>query len=189
MWDARIHQKAKGKKQDGTWKLIKGVDKTLVENVVRELAASKLPPNAAPAGVNVGAAPPAPPASVAPPVPLPPADIAAGTGTVPMPPQPGTVPAPPSGMPAQTVSPPVPVPPGATAAAVPAAPGTLGAPGPYRALIDKITEATKTNKLTAQQVLAIVHDAGAPNLMQLNQFPHLIEVVSSGIDLALAGLA
>lgn len=36
-WDGRIHSSAKGKKQDGTWKLMRGVDKSLVTMVLHEI--------------------------------------------------------------------------------------------------------------------------------------------------------
>jgi hypothetical protein len=41
-WDARIHQAAKGKKVDETWKLKKGVDPALVATVTAELSAAGL---------------------------------------------------------------------------------------------------------------------------------------------------
>jgi hypothetical protein len=47
-WDGRIHQKGKNKKQNGTWKLIKGIDPALVAPVVAELAARKLQTPASP---------------------------------------------------------------------------------------------------------------------------------------------
>jgi hypothetical protein len=86
-YDARIHQKAKGKKKDGTWKLIKGVDSAVVQAVTAELAAKKanttqvpLPPNG-----NTVPVPPVPPPPPASNVPAPPA----GTGaSVPVPPPP-----------------------------------------------------------------------------------------------------
>lgn len=51
-WDARIHQKTKSKKKDGTWKLQKGINQALVITVTQELSAQgrmgviPLPPTA-----------------------------------------------------------------------------------------------------------------------------------------------
>jgi hypothetical protein len=64
-WDARIHQRTKGKKKDGTWKIQKGIDPAVVMAVTQELAARR---PAAAAAVSLPPAP-APVASVAPPPP------------------------------------------------------------------------------------------------------------------------
>lgn len=45
-WDARIHNKGRTKKKDGTWKLQKGLDPIIAQTVVAELAARKLVPGA-----------------------------------------------------------------------------------------------------------------------------------------------
>jgi hypothetical protein len=95
-YDDRIHQKAKGKKKDGTWKLIKGVDTALVQSVTAELAARKassvsLPPsgNSVPVPPVSGAVPPAPNGVSAPTanggssVPVPPAPAVGGVGASP----------------------------------------------------------------------------------------------------------
>jgi hypothetical protein len=86
-YDDRIHQKAKGKKKDGTWKLIKGVDTALVQSVTAELAARKassvsLPPsgNSVPVPPVSGAVPPAPSGVSTP--------TANGGSSVPVPPAP-----------------------------------------------------------------------------------------------------
>lgn len=63
-FDARIHQTAKGKKTDGTWKLKKGLDPTIAAAVTAELRGTNPAPAAA-------AAPPPPPVTqVAPPPPV-----------------------------------------------------------------------------------------------------------------------
>lgn len=66
-WDARIHQKARNKKKDGTWKLQKGIDPGIVAQVTAQLAATR------------PAAPPPPPVQTVTPVtvPAPPATPAA----------------------------------------------------------------------------------------------------------------
>lgn len=94
-YDARIHQKGKGKKKDGTWKLIKGIDQGVVQAVTAELAAKRattqvpLPPN----GNSVLMPPvpppppvsgvPAPPAGSSAPVPPPPVAAAGPVGASP----------------------------------------------------------------------------------------------------------
>lgn len=75
-WDARVHQQSKGKlKLDGSWKLIKGVDKVAAAAIIAELRQS-YPRTASP---SVQAPPaqvaPPPPSQVAPPPP--PATMAA----------------------------------------------------------------------------------------------------------------
>lgn len=159
-YDARIHQKAQGKKKDGTWKLIKGVDTAIVQAVTAELAARK--------GASA-------------PVSLPPAAAATGSTSVPVPPV-ANVPAPPGvpAPPAGGASSSVPVPPSPTA-------GTVGASA-YRTLIDKITELTRANKITPAKVSEICQSQGAPSLMALNSMQHLIAAVESSIDAAALGL-
>lgn len=95
-WDARIHQKGKNKKADGTWKLQKGINEKqpgLVEAVVKELAARKNATVSLPATSSVPVPPPPPPTAVAPvPVPPPPAPVSvSGDSTG------GAVPPPPGG--------------------------------------------------------------------------------------------
>lgn len=179
-WDARIHQKGKSKKRDGTWKLKKGIDQGIVEAVVRELAANRAPAAVPATPAPAAGAVPPPPAFVPPaapvasPVPLPPA----ASSAVPVPPPP-PVPAAVE-LPAQSAAAPVPVPTGAAPGGVPVS--------PFRALIDKITAATTAGKITAVKVAEIVQGCGAPNLMQLNSMAHLIPEVSSRIDAAIAGV-
>lgn len=153
-YDGRIHQKAKGKKKDNTWKLIKGIDENIVKAVVAELAARKgaVAPVSLPASGNT--------------VPVPPVSNGAA---------PSGVPAPPAG-----ASSPVPVPP---APAV----GSVGASA-YRALIDKITDLTRNQKITAAKVMELCQRHGAPNLMQLNSMPDLVPLVDKDVDAAVLGL-
>lgn len=86
-YDARIHQKAKGKMKNGQWKLIKGIDEAIVSAVTKELAVRKLGANPAgslPPSGNTVPVPPSPPNTPAPPVP--PSNGVGGT--VPVPPAP-----------------------------------------------------------------------------------------------------
>lgn len=154
-YDARIHQKAKGKKKNGEWKLIKGIDEAIVQAVTAELAARKATGynpaqdnaqqvNAA-SGASAGSLPSPP--SVGNSVPLPPSANAAAASGVPAP---------------NAVGSSVPVPPAP-------APGSVGASDttPYRKLIDKITDLTKANKITAAKVMELCQSHGAPSLMAL----------------------
>jgi hypothetical protein len=152
-YDARIHQKAKGKKKNGEWKLIKGVDDALVLSVTAELAARK--------GASA------------------PVSLPAAGNSVPVPPVPNGTAA--NNVPAQNgVGSSVPVPP---APAV----GSVGA-SPYRALIDKITELTKANKITPAKVMEICQSHGSPSLMALKGFEALVPLVDKDIDAAALGL-
>ena len=195
-WDARIHQKAKGKKKDLTWKLIKGIDPAVVQAVTAELAARKIATPASPSAAipaitpaapgaiavtnvppppsAVGAVPP-PPATVAPQVYLP------ETGSVPVPPQQGNAAAAGVSVPNTPVAASVPVPPTTVT-------GAGGSAVTYRSIIDKMTAGTKAQTLTAAKVLEIVTSCGGPNLQQLNQMPQIWADVDAKLDLALAGL-
>ncbi len=164
-WDERIHQSGKGTKKDGTWKLKKLFNSTPEKEaeflrLVQAVTAE--------AAARKGAAAPVSSTVSVPPgggnsVPVPPVPPAAPASQVPPPPPPGsTVPVPPS----------------------PAA----GSLGPYRALIDKITDLTRANKISAAKVMEMCTRNGAPNLMQLNNMPHLVEAVDKDIDLAVLGL-
>jgi hypothetical protein len=97
------------------------------------------------------------------PLPVPPVPHGAGAGYVPTPPAP----------------PPVPVPPVAA----------VGVVSPYRALIERITAATKGGKITPARVNELCQSNGVPNLMQLNNMPDKIDIVGTMIDAAIAGLA
>jgi hypothetical protein len=168
-WDARIHQKGKNKKKDLTWKLIKGIEEKspgLVQAVTAELAAAR----------KAGAAP-----SVATPVPLPP-DNGSATPLVvhPMPVPPVANGAAAPAVPSPPVAAPVPVPPPPTAGAV----GT----SPYRALIDKITEYIRQQKLVPSKVSELCQLNGAPSLMALNNMPHLIAAVEQSVEAAALGV-
>lgn len=181
-WDARIHQKKGGIKKDGTWKLLKGIDMTVVSAVVAELTKGKLP-------ASVTAAPPAPPAqtdafpaavgAVPPPpvsstVPLPPA--ATGSDTVPVPPPPAT-PSMPEHVSGSAA--PVPVPPAPPVGSVPAT--------GFRELIKKISAATTAGKVDASKIQSIVQARGCPSLQQLRDMPLIIPEVEADIDALLLG--
>lgn len=159
-WDARIHQKAKGKKKDNTWKLIKGIDPAIVQAVTAELAARK----GASAPVSLPLAPNFAPGTQAP-------GPILGTNSVPVPPV-SNVPAPPG----------VPAPPAPASVSVPPPPavGAVSA-SPYRALIDKITEFTKAGKLAPAKVAEICQSHGAPSLMALNGMQTQMSVRDPGL--------
>lgn len=110
---------------------------------------------------------------------------APASGTVLLPGAPGPVPVPP--VPSPTAAAAVPAPPVAPSVPVPpvAAAGSVGA---FRALIDKITAATKEGKITPVKVSEVCQLHGAPSLMQLNSMPHLIDDVNSSIDAVILGL-
>jgi hypothetical protein len=79
-WDHRIHGKARKKlAKEGTWKLIKGVDKMLVESVLAELKMAMAAPAAITPEVPTPPASepevPTPPAASTPEVPAPPAEV------------------------------------------------------------------------------------------------------------------
>lgn len=174
-WDARIHQKAKSKKKDGTWKLQKGIDMKLVEAVIAELTAKK-PAAAAQLEIVMpqpGAA--SPPASST--VPVLPAPVGPGPGTVPVPPPPAA-----SAVPAPPVASAVPVPPAPAVGALPAASG-------YRELIQKCSAATRNGKLDPAKLQSIVQKHGAPNVQGLRDMPHLIPDVDADIEALLLGAA
>jgi hypothetical protein len=196
-FDARIHQKGKGTKKDGTWKLQKGIDAALVTAVTQELANAgrmRTPGSSSAPAVEVPAAPSFPGAVPLPPVPSVPVPDGVqpqGTGQhVPVPPPPavGAIPVPP---------PPVLVPP-APSAAVPVPPApVLGVPDAghasvvppaidFRSLVAKITAARNAGKITPEQVTAYIQQAGAPSLQLLNSMPHLIGAVNDLLDMHLA---
>lgn len=71
-WDARIHASTKGKNQDGSWKALRGVDKSIVPGIEAELrarvgtpapvpAAEQTPPPPPPIPTDDQAPPPPPP--------------------------------------------------------------------------------------------------------------------------------
>lgn len=176
-WDGRIHQARKGVKKDGTWKIIKGCDPTLVESVTKELVARRASPTIAPAQTDAfppaaatGSAPPPPPP--APPVPLPPAST--GATAMPLPPQDAAQHLP---VGAGTAQVPVPVPPAPPVGAVSVSTG-------YRELIAKISAGTKAGKLDPTKISQIVQGHGCPSLQALREMPHLIPLVETDVDVA-----
>lgn len=89
-WDARIHSSAKGKKQDGTWKLARNIDKALVTMVLQEITPKPHVVNGqiVPAGTAAPVVPPVAPPLVpaVPTVPLVPAVgvVPVGSAEVPL---------------------------------------------------------------------------------------------------------
>lgn len=186
-WDARIHQKKKSKKQDGTWKLQKGIDPAIVQNVVSEISARKIATPQSPSqGSGALIAPPAnavpllPPGAVPPPPPVAqPVTLPQGQNSVPLPPQPG-----------QPTAPVLYPQDGAAAGAVPLPPvsanGNTGVS--YRSIIDKLTAATREGKIPPAKIAELVQSCGCPNLQHLNSMPGIFADLDGKIDLAIAGL-
>lgn len=191
-WDARIHQKAKGKKKgDGTWKLIKGVDPALVAAVTQELHAKMI--NTPPAEVAAPSFPggvPVPPVApgTAPGAQLP-AQLqqSANSAAVPVPPPPadGGVSAPPPPVSVQQPGA-VPVPPAPVLGVSNANGQGMVQTMTLRELVSKITQLRTSGRLTAEQVDGAVRAAGAPNLQTLGAMAHLVPEVDMQIDLILA---
>jgi len=159
-FDARIHQKSKNKKKDGTWKIQKGINEAVVTAVMQELA-----PRIRKVTVPVVPVVPVPGVPTAPPVPNP-ADL---FGHAPLP----------AGA-AAPVSPSVPSVPEANTAQAPAA------LDPFRALVRKITGARSANRISPDEVNQCVAQGGAPSLQVLGNMPHLVPNVEAAIDLILA---
>lgn len=174
-WDGRIHQAKKGVKKDGTWKLQKGIDMTLVAAVVAELSTKRLPAavtTTAPASqMDAFTAPPPPPA---PPVSLPAANT--GPTAMPLPPLGAALDLPVN---AGTAAPSLPAPPAPPVGPVPTA--STG----FRELIQKISAGTKDKKLTPAVVAQIVQARGCPALQNLRDMAHLIPDVEADIDAVL----
>lgn len=193
-FDARIHQKTRGKKKDGTWKLQKGIDEAVVARVMQELATRIRHPGST---ANIPAPPSSPEVLSALPsnvlfgqTPLPagasPAPVSL-PGSVPVPPVPTGIasPAPlppPVGTPANSI--PVPVPPPPAVGSIPTPPP--GPVDPFRALVTKITALRKENKITPEEVTQCVTQSGAPSLQLLQSMAHLIGNVEAAIDAIVA---
>lgn len=208
-WDARIHQSGKGKKKDGTWKLKKGIDPTIVAQITQELhAAGRVrSPGAAPTAPSVPPAPevPAAPSFQAPQIQAaaqapytatpqaqdPYAQAAAQNGQAAIPPPPPVAPQGSEGAqipppPVSLSAAPVPVPPTANVGMPDAGNSGMVQTVNFRSLVAKITKARTENKLTAEEVSSIVQSSGAPNLQMLANMAHLVPVVDSMIDATLA---
>lgn len=137
-WDARIHQKTRGKKLNGEWKVQKNLDPVFVSAVVREISALRAPtPVAEPSPSEVFGK-----AST---VILPPAGVAPLPARIPPPP---AAPAPPIGVA-------IPAPPVRDAAAIQLA---------FRALMGKLVAAESSGRIDMAGINAIVHECGAPNI-------------------------
>lgn len=155
-FDARIHQKKRSKKTDGSWKLQKGIDPAVVQSVISELSASgKMRPLDAP---NPPSA--TPPSSAATPGPV------GVFGKSPLPPGAEAPPPPPAANPAP--------PPPPASDAMPTV--------TFRTFVAKCAAATKEGKLTPQQIAGICQQHGAPTLMALNSMAHLIPDVNATLD-------
>lgn len=147
-WDERIHAGTKAKNADGSWRSRRGLnDEGLVKRVeaeLRQLVANNATSAAPLASTASGATPASPAPAVAPPVPPVPAPAAA-TANVPPPP---VTPAGPSAVPAPPV--PVGVIPPAPSAATPAS--TPVPPIDFAKLLDMMTKAIASQRLTEDQV-------------------------------------
>jgi hypothetical protein len=190
-WDARIHQKTKATKKDGTFKIQKGIDGAIVIAVTQELINAGRMRAAQPAApVAVGAAAPV---TLPPPPPAPQGESQTYNQAYEY--QGQTV----SGQveaqaqtQSQTAPPPPPVNlPGVPAVHVPPAPSVgvpdVNQPGvlppvDFRSLMNKIMAAKNAGKITAEQVLQYVQQAGAPSLQMLGSMAHLVPVVDASID-------
>lgn len=169
-WDARIHSSAKGKKQDGTWKLMRGVDKSQVTMVLHEIT----PKPHVVGGVIVPAGT-VMPVTAAPPVTVP-------AVAVPVPPQPAPVPAAPMpgadgvAVPVQPVAVPTP-------GAVPVAPGPLNAVQQFQAFMQLVTAAQNAKTLTHAQVSDAAKEEGVPQIQLLITMPEKIPAVKARLGL------
>lgn len=154
-FDDRIHQKKRGQKTDGSWKLQKGIDPAVVQAVISELsAAGKM----APAGTVQPRATTA--ASSA-------ASQSPAAGVF------GKSPLPAGATPADNPAPPPPP----SSDAMPTV--------TFRALVAKCAAATKDGKMTPQEVQGLCQQHGAPTLMALNSMAHLIPDVNASLDATL----
>jgi hypothetical protein len=196
-WDARIHQKGKGQKRDGTWKLQKGLDPAFAQQVIQELSARRVAShagysptadNAAQLNAVAGLMPPPPPPPkliVSSPAPTYsdahnptlgylPSDPNRPAQTVPPPPGPVPTP-PPPGVPLSFAVPaPSPLPTVPVSALAPVAPpaqpagnAAVGAVSAYKRLMDKLMAATTNGRLDPRRVQPTVQEYGAPNLNAL----------------------
>lgn len=178
-FDPRIHQANGNKKKDGTFKIKKRIDPAFVSAVMKELA-PRIRGVQTPLPVGASAAPVSLPQTEAPAY-----DEAARTeghvNTLPPPPPP-----PPSG--ALPPPPPPPPPPAPEAQASAANAGAKASPGgappvdPYRALLQKIIDARRAEKITAEEVAQICASVGAPSVSLLNNMPELVPQVDFMID-------
>lgn len=211
-WDARIHQKTKGRKKDLTWKLQKGIDPALVSSVMQELQAqgrvrsATIPVPTAPSveqpnPTAVFGRTPLPVGAIAP-VPLPPAAPYGQTYDYQGHAQQGQTQE--NGQAQSQGQNLAPVPPPPPSVTVPAGPTVPVPPAPnvglpntgqsnvlpmvseFRALVSKITEARHAGKLTAEQVNAAVAKAGVTSLQMLSSMAHLVSVVDAYIDADIA---
>ena len=158
-WDARIHNKSKTTKKDGTWKLAKGIEEKLgapaVAAIVQELAQRRGAPTAAAQGQSNGTTQTASP--VAPPVPVPPASV------------------------------PTPPPPPPVAAAPAAAPDTT-ARELFKALMGSIVAGQTAQKLQPLEVAGFAQKHGALNMgaVAASNDVNLLVAMKADIDALIA---
>lgn len=180
-WDGRIHASTRSKIQAGTWKVKRGVDDAVIEQVKAELRAVL-------GNVACGAIPTTAAASSIAPQPAPTAAVAAlaqsatigtpatSSPNVPPPPPPNTAPAAPAVTPiAQATSP----------AAVTVA---TGAPAPssisFPQLCARITSALSQGQLTQEALGAALAANNLQGLPTLAAFPHLVQPVAAALGFA-----
>lgn len=176
-WDSRIHGQKRAKKQNGTWKLQRGIDPAFVESVVKDLHSRGLIKSAVPEGTTIhlnksGTEAIPPPTLTQDAM----ARIAAlqPPATVILPPESNTVPLPPP--PSDAAAAGVPPPPVTASVSIPPPPAD-GSVSPFKELMDALTAATRAGKITPAQVNLTVQQAGAPNLPALREMPDLIPLV------------
>lgn len=154
-WDARIHSSAKGKKQDGTWKLARNIDKSLVTMVLHEIT-----PKPHIVGGTV-----VPALQVT--VPVAPAVPVSQEGSALPVAVPGTAPV-------------VPVPVAPAAGAVPVAPNPVQL---FQAMMQQISAAQAAGTLTPAVVLEAVKAEGLQQLQLLITAPEKIPLVKARLGL------
>lgn len=200
-WDKRIHASSRNKLQDGTWRMMRGVDKAVVESVEAELrAVQAIPVPVAPVVEVVGdkavIAVPSPhldnrreagdeiavaaPERYAPVWPFATEQhgVHGGEGaTVPLPAVPAPVPAPTATLAEMqakldAVAPPVPVPP---------------TPLTFADLMKHVTPMLVAGTLPQDTLLAITAEFGLPHLAALGARPDLVAAVRARIDEVVGG--
>lgn len=173
-WDDRIHSSSKAKNADGSWRLKRGVDTTLVTAVERELKALM----GLPGPVNptlAGAVTITAPAIVAQ------SDASAITqsmaGTAPLAPPPAPA------VPSVPNVPPPPPPASAPVAEVPPPPPTVNGKAAYISLVGRVGAAIAAGKITQVEINQVTEAAsGIPSLSQVPSRLDLLPQVEGAIN-------
>lgn len=163
-WDARIHSRTKSKIANGTWKLMRGVDSALVDQVKREQLGTVTPAT----GTT-----PLPPATFTPAVEV----------DAPKPPAAPPPPAAPATAPEQAPSTASTAPASSTPTSAPAAPGATVQDSSitWLSTVTRTSKGMKDGKWTQEQLGEIMKQLGVPGVSALNapeKRPILIELNS-----------